>query len=150
MYFISNSSSYYELNGEYYQFDGDQSNSLDTDEDISRADRHLEQLRRKYHAEQMILKCIGPDGIDCSSLLKPVLTDTGICYALMAHPQNETIKSNSYVNVFEKIFSSSSKNLVNEPIRNPNLTSSFEVFIILDSHQSGTLNSSQNIQYIII
>ena len=117
-------------------FDAERSNPLVTEDDISKADNDLHMLRRKYHAEQMILRCIGPGGINCAGMFKPVLTDSGICYALLSQSQNESIKSNSYVRTFNKIFSADQDEIDDNMIF-VNLTSSFEVFIIFDSHQSG-------------
>ena len=125
------------LNAGFYSFDAKDTIVLDSPEEISRSDEYLGKLKKKYHARQMILLCMGPNGIDCQDMFSPVLTDSGICYSFMPHPINDTFKTNPYIGTFKSIFMDSQFEVEQYPYTN--LSASFEIFLILDSHQSGTV-----------
>ena len=107
---------------------------MQSDDEIEYANEYLLHLRSKYHERQMILKCLGPGGLNCERMFSPVLTDSGICYSFMAESLDNIYNSNHYIEYFKDIFLQE-QNIEEYP--NQNLSSDFKLFMVLDSHQSG-------------
>ena len=83
----------------------------------------------------MILSCCGPyKTCNCDIHFQPVLTDLGICFALNPTPLNQSFKESPYIDMIKTVFE--------HPQNDPDETncsydgSSYEMHIILDSHQT--------------
>ena len=93
----------------------------------------IEELKKKYQLQQMMLACHSPgqDGQSCQHKFQPVLTDSGICYAFNARNFSDAFVNNTYTNMFRDVF----QPVDVEMTMNRDSGKSFRLTLILDSHQ---------------
>ena len=105
-------------------------------QDFVKMDEFLTRMRRKYQARQMIMFCEYNNGESCEDMFHPVLTDKGICYAFNSDKLSSYMLQSNYTKMFSKVFQGNRPRI---PLDSENLTSTFAMTIILDSHKSGNL-----------
>ena len=106
-----------------------------TEQDIQLKDLELENMRQKFQPRQFIMACKihGSDEI-CQDSFVPVLTNNGICYAYNGQNFHQSLRDTAYNKHFKSIFGVQEK--VFQTDEENALGSGFNMFLILDSHQS--------------
>ena len=107
-----------------------------TEKDFNELDDYLERWRNKYQALQMILFCEYSNGQSCDEMFHPVLTDKGICQSLNPLSIGNYMIKTNYTEMFNEVFQASKPRHTGG-----NLTSSFSINLVLDSHLSGRMMS---------
>lgn len=121
-------------------FEGENDNV--TVQDITYKDDILNYLARKFHPRQLMDFCIGPgDRQSCEENFEPVLTETGICFAFNSKTFDDTMRTTRYTEMFQKVFKPSAT--AKDILKNELVGRNFQLFIILDSHQSDVYDPVQ-------
>lgn len=122
--------------GTDFRFDHGTPIHFSNDSARAEANQILEELRKKYQHQQMMLFCRDNSGQSCESRFKPVVTDMGICYAMNTPKMSQVMRPSTFYQYFTSIF----PDYTAEAGNFGNLTTGYTLTMILDSHQSAVFD----------